>query len=656
MTNQDPQDNLISRLLKPTPYRDLFRVLADSIDSPVVVISADGRKVLTCNHAFLLLTGYSRAEVPSLKPLELFADQPGQEVLGRILEAAHGGESKLEDTPLKRRDGSTTLVDTLTRPAGQDPAPLVILTPPSNVRHQVQIHRDAEHETVSTISRLTGVLLSGETSAVTESLGVARDLLSATHLGLYRVSPSSPDYRLEGSLPEGFPTGLPASEIQPLRRSTRWMVGQRPSHDLQRISRTAGLEAVLTACLGSPRAWIGILVAGWSDKGRVPADAEHLLDTIANIYHAAIQIGLQQAAVADLEKDLQVLEKQVRDQASAVTEGLLELTGGLIVRMANPAAAEMLGYRTGELENLPIQDVLVGPEDPLATILDALGHNRVAERQRLTIHRRDGTPFPVYLRVVPVEHEDDVSLVLTLSDQSERQAIESQTETLTQRALLGDVSAIFAHEVRNPINNISTGVQLVASRLGRDHELYESLERVRHECTRLDQLMSDVLFFARPLELKMEPHDLAEMIKRILLRWQPRFHQAGVNCHTTFDGDTPPVCVDPRTFRRAIVNLISNGIEAMPEGGTLSISLTPVASAQGSMVEMRIADTGPGIPPEVQDRIFNPFFTTKKGGTGLGLAITRRILTAHNGGIKVESFPDAGTVFNIRLPAANQSD
>jgi signal transduction histidine kinase len=89
----------------------------------------------------------------------------------------------------------------------------------------------------------------------------------------------------------------------------------------------------------------------------------------------------------------------------------------------------------------------------------------------------------------------------------------------------------------------------------------------------------------------------------------------------------------------------------MGEGGTLSLSLAPAKTQQGRMVELRLADTGPGIPPEVLDRIFDPFFTTKKDGTGLGLAISRRILAAHKGGIQVESFADAGTVFTIRLPA-----
>jgi signal transduction histidine kinase len=161
-----------------------------------------------------------------------------------------------------------------------------------------------------------------------------------------------------------------------------------------------------------------------------------------------------------------------------------------------------------------------------------------------------------------------------------------------------------------------------------------------------------VLFFARPLELHMEPTDLAELMRRLLARWQPRLAQAGVLSHTAFAEGTPRARIDPRTFEQVIANLFTNAVQAMPGGGTLSVNLSPQETPQGRMVELRIADTGPGIPPDVIERIFDPFFTTKKEGTGLGLAISRRILAAHKGTVTAESFPDAGTVFTLRLPAA----
>jgi PAS domain S-box-containing protein len=408
--------------------------------------------------------------------------------------------------------------------------------------------------------------------------------------------------------------------------------------------------------LGTATAWVGVLIAGWRDADQVPEDVEPMMEMVANLCHGAIQLGVQHAAAADLGKLASQLEAEIRDQTAALTVGLLALDHELRVIRANPMAARLLGYKEGELHGLQVQDVLVGPEDILASLLDALGHDRESERTRLTIHRRDGTPFPIHLRAVPLSKDARSRLLVILTDQSEQQAIEDQTENLAQRALLGEVTAIFAHEVRNPINNISTGVQLVASRLGNQHPLYDSLDRVRKECLRLDQLMSDVLFFARPLELRMEPLDLVDMIRHLLSRWKPRLKQAGVQCHTSFDSNTPVVRADPRTLEQVVVNLITNALQAMPDGGTLSVSLAPSRDAQGEVAELKIADTGPGIPEDVATRIFDPFFTTKKDGTGLGLAISRRILMAHKGGIQVESYPDAGTVFTIRVPAVQESN
>jgi signal transduction histidine kinase len=251
------------------------------------------------------------------------------------------------------------------------------------------------------------------------------------------------------------------------------------------------------------------------------------------------------------------------------------------------------------------------------------------------------------LRVVPLEEGLDTRLVLVLTDLSEQKAIEDHTETLAQRALLGEVAAIFAHEVRNPINNISTGLQLVASRIGPSHPQHADLETIRSECKRLDQLLDDVLFFARPLELRFGPLNLSELVDRILARWEPRLNLARVRTHKNYMNGARQVMADERTVEQVIVNLVNNSVQAMSEGGTLSVHILP--DELGGQL-LKIADTGPGIRPEQLERIFDPFFTTKKSGTGLGLAISRRIMTAHQGSITVESFQDAGTVFTLRFP------
>jgi len=499
-------------------------------------------------------------------------------------------------------------------------------------------------------------LLVGETGdPLNEILEVSKPLISATSLGLYQVHPFSPDYKRVGPLPDDFPKTLPTSAIEPMMPATIWSLGHRTEHDLQKAAKASGLTALRTAPLGTTEAWIGVLVAGWRDPNEMPEEAEDWMQFIANLCHNIILQQSQRDRLEDLQEYSHQLQSEMGSQFSAVADALLVLDEGLKILRVNLAAAKLLGYQPSELEGLAIQDVLIGAKDFNATFLDALGHQCEVERPRLIIHHRDGTPFPVHLRAVPFSQGSTTRLLVVLQDQSEQQAIEDQTEMLAQRALLGEVTAILAHEVRNPINNISTGVQLVASRLGEEHAQYDSLQRLRHECDRLNQLLSDVLFFARPLELKMKPIKLDEMMGRILNRWAPRFRQSKINCVTEFAPELSAASVDPRTFEQVILNLISNALQAMPDGGTISIKLDQVSTTQGEMIELRIADTGSGIPPAILDRIFDPFFTTKKEGTGLGLAISRRILAAHKGTISVESFPDAGTVFTVRVPVVELS-
>jgi len=615
----------------------------------VLVIDGEARMILAANHAFLLLSGFTHNELESISPSDFFFGDEGVVALAR---AKASSDVTIESVPAVTRDGEQLLVDLRAYPIGSPAQAILLRVGATSDRLRDEQRSLSEKEQLATLIEITEVLLDSTPGALDDIIQLSGKLLSAAAVGVYRVSSIGPDYELEGHLPDGFPTSLPSTDLDPLDRPSQWSIGTRPDHPLQRAARSLGLKALRTSPLGTASAWVGLLVVGWRELQDVPADAIGLMEILANLSHAQILMNMQRKIVSELDETLERTNKEQELQFQAVNDAILTLDSKLRVLRANQAASRMLGYRDDQLIGMEIQDVLVGPSDLMTTLLDVVGHQRPADRAHVTLHRRDGTPFPVNVRAVPQEDTAPMRVVLVLSDQSEQKAIEDQTETLAQRALLGEVAAIFAHEVRNPINNISTGLQLVASRLGRDHPQYASLERVRSECNRLDQLMEDVLFFARPLELKFAALNLAEFLDRILTRWEPRFVQARVRTQTNYAPQMPPVLADERTLEQVIVNLITNAIQAMPEGGSFS---TSIALKDPRSVEMKFADTGPGIQKEQLERVFDPFFTTKKSGTGLGLAISRRILNAHQGNITVESYPDAGTIFTLQLPIAQPS-
>jgi two-component system sensor histidine kinase AtoS len=642
--------NPIARFFKSDPHRELFHTLADTLDSAVLVLSGTEPRLITCNHQFLLMTGFTRKDLDSLSPSDLFTEVEGQTALEKILQPWDTPECYLQEVPIRTRSGDLLWVDVQALSVTPTHEAVLVLAKLSQARFSTEAHERAEAERLNLLMEISDLAI--ESGAATLSLVLERikAMLSASHAGMYQVAPTTPEYTLAGILPPEFPERVDDSVIRTLPYHSRWSIGQRPEHELERAARAAEIRHLRTTRIGDESAWVGLLVVCWEDELVDEDEIETIMQVAANLCHAALHVGLLRETSNESQAVLGHMEEQIEHLYEGISDTLITVDSDMKVIKANSALTRLLGFSPDEVIGRPIQDILVGPEDVSVTLLDALGHRREAERNKLILHHRQGNPLPTHLRTVPLETPEGTQLLLVLKDQSEQQAIEDQTEILAQRALLGEVTAIFAHEVRNPINNISTGVQLIASRLGSDHPQYEALDRIRTECTRLDQLMSDVLFFARPLELKMESVDLAEMMERILARWAPRFQQSKVRCQTLFQADLPNASVDPRTFERVIVNLISNALEAMTEGGTISVSIGMMKDGQKDQLELKVADTGPGIPTDKIERIFDPFFTTKKDGTGLGLAISRRIMTAHRGTIQVESFPDAGTVFTIHLP------
>jgi signal transduction histidine kinase len=274
-------------------------------------------------------------------------------------------------------------------------------------------------------------------------------------------------------------------------------------------------------------------------------------------------------------------------------------------------------------------------------------------QDNIRLYRRSGQAFLARVSTLPVKSEDDLQGIVTLiQDLSEKEIARSHAEQLEQHALLGTVTAIFAHEVRNPINNISTGLQWMAYKLPGDDPLQEQIIKMQADCERVDGMMKSVLTYARTTEYEMEPVDLGVLINRLLDKLKPRLTGANVQPHLKVEQNAPLIMGNPRALEQVFTNLFTNAIQAMEgSGGVLAVKIQNAeTTGKRQYALVVVADNGPGIPQDYQDRIFQPFFTTKSSGTGLGLAITQRIVTAHKGTIQVTSFP-GGTVFSVQLPA-----
>jgi signal transduction histidine kinase len=217
-----------------------------------------------------------------------------------------------------------------------------------------------------------------------------------------------------------------------------------------------------------------------------------------------------------------------------------------------------------------------------------------------------------------------------------------------QLAALGQLAASIAHEVRNPLTGIKLLVSATLQREPACTLTREDLEFIHGEIQRLEKKLQALLEFARPSEPQRQACDLRQLIHNAWQLVGARASQLGIR----LDLDLPPepvrFKVDPDQFVSTLVNLFLNALDAMPGGGVLSVSLR---RGPTGAIELVVADSGPGIDPELGNRLFTPFTSTKKTGTGLGLSISRRIVSDHGGTLNGSNGPRGGACFTIRLPA-----
>ncbi|MCE3242218.1 MAG: two-component system sensor histidine kinase ZraS [Deltaproteobacteria bacterium] len=247
--------------------------------------------------------------------------------------------------------------------------------------------------------------------------------------------------------------------------------------------------------------------------------------------------------------------------------------------------------------------------------------------------------------------------VIFYNQYSHTQQVKNLEAEVAQRdrlSALGNMAATVAHEIRNPLNSVSMGLQRLKGefRPTQDEEEYSRfIELMRGEVQRLNSIVEEFLSLARPLEIKPEPVRIDELLKEMAVLVESDAKSKKVEIKVVVPPELPAAWVDRNYFKQALLNLILNGMQSMPHGGLLTLE---AKVAHGKMVVI-VADTGDGIPKDILPRIFEPYFTTKTKGAGLGLSIARRIVEAHGGTLTVDSAVGQGTRFQLAVPMSRQN-
>jgi signal transduction histidine kinase len=232
--------------------------------------------------------------------------------------------------------------------------------------------------------------------------------------------------------------------------------------------------------------------------------------------------------------------------------------------------------------------------------------------------------------------------------------IQADARRSERLAALGQLSAGLAHEIRNPLGVIKGSAEMLQQKLEGSNPLASELAGyISTEVNRLSALVTRFLDFARPLHLELEPQSIVDVVERALKSVAAQWSGPAVQVERAYESGLPLVSMDEDFCERIFVNLAQNAYEAMTSGGTLRVAVRSAQHDRAAGVEIRFADTGPGVPEDLREQIFNPFVTSKKGGVGLGLAIVSKIVDEHHGILRLEPSAGSGACFSIFLPAAS---
>jgi two-component system sensor histidine kinase AtoS len=298
-----------------------------------------------------------------------------------------------------------------------------------------------------------------------------------------------------------FPLMLPPQEIMNLRNPHVWIANQRSSDSLQRAARHNGFSYLATSTLGGPTATIGLLAVGGT---KPPPD--DLPETI-KVFAASITTILEQVMmIKNFQEELTRQTFTVSTYSGLrehIQDCFLLLSNKLTILEINPSAQKALGYHRHEVEGKPFDHVLISDnnfDQALKAVVDGSQYHLL---ENAMLYRRNGQAFTANIKWLPVMNHDLLEGILVLfEDLTQQEAIRTQNEVLKQRALLGEVTASFAHEVRNPINNISTGLQFLEMTLPSDDPNLESVKRLQQDCNRLADLIKSGLTIIKPSDYK----------------------------------------------------------------------------------------------------------------------------------------------------------
>jgi len=353
----------------------------------------------------------------------------------------------------------------------------------------------------------------------------------------------------------------------------------------------------------------------------------------------------------------------LRGLLSGIRCGVVAVDRGGSLVLINRHGCEILGIEESPPAGTPITLALADHPNLVRVLGEAFDLATLPNRAELDLgpKRREGTRIGFTVSHVRDDAGECAGAAMFFKDLTRIERSEEQKRLKDRLAALGAMAARLAHEVRNPLASIEVTCGLLRRRMPDDEAGREWVEKISDEVRRLNTTVTSSLEFVKPVASNFHPGELVPLLEQSIQVAEDRSAAAGASIRLARNCDVPPFRMDPDQLRQVFENLLINAAEAAGENGTVEVDIERVPAPAGAsdqdawgefdeLVVVRIGDDGPGIPDDVKERIFHPFFTTKQHGSGVGLSTVKKIVDSHGGLIDVDRSSLGGARFTVRLP------
>jgi two-component system nitrogen regulation sensor histidine kinase GlnL len=418
--------------------------------------------------------------------------------------------------------------------------------------------------------------------------------------------------------------------------------------DERKIEGNSKIKSVYAIPLFSDGKIIGVIIFGSQRKRHWKEPELTVIRSFTQALINAMHFINHFQAVRKFSSEIESLNQFFSSIVNNFPSGIITIDKEGNITLINRKAKKIINIDSNTTNNQNIKSLDNYKYALINPLLDTIKENKALTRMETDIIQSNGNKIPIGFSTSPLWDKSGnvIGSIAIMKELTEIKQLEEHLRRKDRLAALGEMAAGMAHEIRNPLAGIRTGVEYLGRFLDEKNRDYVKL--ITKEISRLNRIVTDMTLYANRPPIKLEKVNLEKIIDISLAFLKHNIEEKKVNVSKDYDNNLPPINLDGDQMREIFDNLFLNALQAVKNGGKIKISTN--YQKEKNYIEVEIKDNGNGISEKNKERIFNPFFTTKKGGTGLGLPICHRIISEHNGNIVITSKQGEGTTACIKLP------